>query len=390
MHIHAVAVVDHVRLGAAGDHVNHVPQLGDGLRQLLGEAADAADLRGVFVGDVDDVQPAPVRRCQALEAAEGRRPGREVAQPPRGAAGAHAVDHGLLHAAHEMAGLLGGEIALAELPARALLHHPRVEPQEMENLRRGLRGEAVLDCEQMLVFHRGVGVEHHFLAVADMARRIAMDDRGGAQRHQPEAVVDHPHAHFGLVVEIFDRFVEAADRQQRVAAERAVGSLQIQERIGAGIEVAVEGRFDIEIGLAPAETGGIIILEFRTAVVIDQPADAADIGLGLIDLRQILEPVRIGHRVVVDEGHHVAGGEVDAAIARHAEVAVLDRDRFDQLAKPGEVTIGAVGGGPVDDDDLEGGVFLNQQRTNRIADCVNAIICRYDHGNPRGRARKTG
>ena len=112
--------------------------------------------------------------------------------------------------------------------------------------------------------------------VPHRARHVLVVDPSGRQRQEPVARVDELHRDLDVVVIVLEAFVEAAHPCEMPSEVALVRALQVEERVAARHEVAVEGRFDVPARLADTAADRILVLQAETGVVIDDAAHAPD------------------------------------------------------------------------------------------------------------------
>ena len=362
VHPDAAVDVDAVDRVGPGDHVDLVSLGGQTASGVRGEPSHAPDRGRVLAGH--EAVPAGVLTAEHRERPEvalgcgdldGASLGGEAELDAFGDPPVHLLDVGIDPLGPTDPGQLA--TARADDPVGPLA-------QLQQDLAARPVRAAVRQCEVVAVLDDRIRMRPGRAVRPEVARQVVVVHRSAVEGGQAVTPVDQLHAHLDLVEVVLDRLVEAADLGERVAAEAAVGALQVHEGVGARIHVLVEGTDEVEAGVADAGARRVAVLQLDAAVVPDEPAGAGDPGV-VVGGGQPADPVRFGHGVVVDEGHDVPGGGTYAGVARAAEVDLGQVDDPDAVGPLLEQLRRAVGRRAVDHDDLEVAPDLTGQSVER-------------------------
>jgi len=187
------------------------------------------------------------------------------------------------------------------------------------------------------------------------------------------------HDDIGFVMVVLDEFIEAADAGEGGAAEDAVVA-------GDGVEPALlpmpveAGLGEVPLDEALAVDAAVAELDAAVVAAIDEAAGGADLG-GVEGGDERLEPAGLGDGVIVDEGDEVAAGGGDALVAGDAEDAGGGAGDGEAIRIAGEQLLGVVGGGAVDDDDLEVAVGLAIEGVEAAFEDGGAVVSIDDHAD---------
>ena len=229
----------------------------------------------------------------------------------------------------------------------------------VEDLVLGEVRRSVPQREVGVIVDDGEPVDGDALVIADPRREELVVHRGVRQLTDEPSCVDQPAADVGIVTVEEDVLVEPAGLDEAVASVDLVRALQVRELERAWVALAGELVLTLH-GATESICGAVAVLQRHSRVVEDDATHPGD--LWILEGRQRLsQPLRLGKRVVVDEGDQLARARANPDVAGDRQVPFGVVEVADPVPPRLEDLERCVRGRPVHHDDLEVVVVLVTQ-----------------------------
>src|SRR3989454_12778778 len=198
---------------------------------------------------------------------------------------------------------------------------------------------------------------------------VVPDDSRWRESNRPAALPEPP-AEVDIVASDAKLWIESADPPQALGAEGHVAPRDV-------LRLSIRGEHVNRPARGVRHEAGDETVARRRDV---RPADRG-VCRGEKARGEILEPVGIGVRVVVDVRDDLPSRRLQTDVARGGQAVLLSADdAYAKLAGDGRRAVGRT---VVDDDHLDTRIVLRSQARQAVANCARAVVGADDHRDAR-------